>query len=106
MRNIFKKRRDYIVNRLNKMNGVYCDSPGGAFYVFPEFKDYIGKSFNGEKINTSSDLSMYFLNDQAVVTVAGDSFGAPNNIRFSYAASEDELNNALDRVEDALHNLV
>jgi aspartate aminotransferase len=49
---------------------------------------------------------MYFLNEKAVVTVAGDSFGAPNNIRFSYAASEEELNNALDRVEDALQNLV
>ena len=49
---------------------------------------------------------MYFLNTKAVVTVAGDSFGAPNNIRFSYATSEGELNNALDRVEDALHNLV
>ena len=48
---------------------------------------------------------MYFLNEKAVVTVAGDSFGAPNNIRFSYAASEEELNNALDRVEAALDNL-
>ena len=106
MRDAFKIRRGLIVARLNSIDGVTCEMPGGAFYVFPEFKDYIGKSFNGEKIYTSSDLSMYFLNDKAVVTVAGDSFGAPNNIRFSYAASEDELNNALDRVEDALHNLV
>jgi len=106
MRDAFKIRRDFIVNRLNSIEGVTCEMPGGAFYVFPEFKDYIGKSFNGEKINTSLDLSMYFLNEKAVVTVAGDSFGAPNNIRFSYAASGEELNNALDRVEDALHNLV
>jgi len=106
MRDAFKIRRGLIVNRLHSIEGVTCEMPGGAFYVFPEFKDYLGKSFNGEKINTSSDLSMYFLNEKAVVTVAGDSFGAPNNIRFSYAASEEELNNALDRVEDALQNLV
>ena len=49
---------------------------------------------------------MYFLNEKAVVTVSGDSFGAKNNIRFSYAASEENLNNALDRVENALNNLV
>ena len=106
MRDAFKIRRGLIVNRLHSIEGVTCEMPGGAFYVFPEFKDYLGKSFNGEKINTSSDLSMYFLNEKAVVTVAGDSFGAPNNIRFSYAASEEELNNALDRVKDALQNLV
>ena len=106
MRDAFKIRREFIVNRLNSIEGVSCEMPGGAFYVFPEFKDYLGRSFNGEKINTSLDLSMYFLNEKAVVTVAGDSFGAPNNIRFSYAASEEELNNALDRVEDALQNLV
>ncbi len=106
MRDAFKIRRGLIVNRLNSIEGVTCEMPGGAFYVFPEFKDYLGKSFNGEKINTSSDLSMFFLNEKAVVTVAGDSFGAPNNIRFSYAASEEKLNNALDRVEDALQNLV
>ena len=106
MRDAFKIRRKLIVDRLNSIEGVTCEMPGGAFYAFPEFKDYLGKSFNGKKINTSSDLSMYFLNEKAVVTVAGDSFGAPNNIRFSYAASEEELNNALDRVKDALQNLV
>jgi len=105
MRDAFKIRRDLIVNRFNSINGVTCEMPGGAFYVFPDFKNHLGKSFNGEKINTSSDLSMYFLNEKAVVTVSGDSFGAPNNIRFSYAASEEELNNALDRVEDALNSL-
>jgi aspartate aminotransferase len=105
MRDAFKIRRELIVDRLNSIEAVTCEMPGGAFYVFPDFKEHLGKSFNGEKINTSSDLSMYFLNQKAVVTVAGDSFGAQNNIRFSYAASEKELNNALDRVEDALNNL-
>ena len=105
MKTAFSNRRNIIVQRLNSIDGVTCEMPGGAFYVFPDFKNYLGKSFNDQKINTSSDLSIYLLNERAVVTVAGDSFGAPNNIRFSYAASEEELNNALDRVEDALNNL-
>jgi aspartate aminotransferase len=106
MRDAFKIRRNLIVDRFNSINGVTCEMPGGAFYVFPDFKNYLGKKFNGKEINTSSDLSMYFLNEKAVVTVSGDSFGAKNNIRFSYAASEKNLNNALDRVENALNNLV
>ena len=106
MRDAFKIRRNLIVDRFNSINGVTCEMPGGAFYVFPNFKNYLGKKFNGKEINTSSDLSMYLLNEKAVVTVSGDSFGAKNNIRFSYAASEENLNNALDRVEDALNNLV
>ena len=78
--------------------------PGGAFYVFSDLVN-IGLSHDGKKVETSSDLSMYFLEEKAVVTVAGDSFGAPSNIRLSYAASEQELNNAIDKIEDALKKL-
>ena len=65
MRDAFKIRRDLIVSRFNAINGVSCEIPGGAFYVFPDFKNHLGKNFNGKKINTSSDLSMYFLNEKA-----------------------------------------
>ena len=105
MRDAFKVRRDLIVKRLNNIPNVTCEVPGGAFYVFPDFSKYIGLSHDGKKIETSSDLSMYFLEEKAVVTVAGDSFGAPSNIRLSYAASEQELNNAIDKIEDALKKL-
>ena len=102
MRNVFKNRRDYIVDRLNNMNGVNCNTPGGAFYVFPDFSSYIG---DNSKIKSSEDLSMYFLEQKAVVSVSGRAFGSDSNIRFSYAASEDDLKRAMDLVEESLTEL-
>ena len=102
MRNVFKKRRDYIVPRLNEMNGVHCDTPGGAFYVFPDFSSYMGDDRN---IQSSNDLSMYLLEQKAVVTVAGKAFGSDGNVRFSYAASDEDLARAMDLVEETLKEL-
>ena len=102
MRNVFKKRRNYIVNRLNEMNGVHCDTPGGAFYVFPDFSSYMGDDRN---IQSSNDLSMYLLEQKAVVTVAGKAFGSDGNVRFSYAASDEDLARAMDLVEETLKEL-
>ena len=102
MRNVFKKRRDYIVNRLNKMNGVHCDNPGGAFYVFPDFSTLMGSN---KKIQSSNDLSMYLLEQKSVVTVAGKAFGSDGNIRFSYAASDEDLSQAMDLLEETLTEL-
>jgi len=102
MRNVFKKRRDYIVNRLNKMNGVHCDNPGGAFYVFPDFSTLMGSN---KKMQSSNDLSMYLLEQKAVVTVAGKAFGSDGNVRFSYAASDEDLSRAMDLLEETLTEL-
>jgi aspartate aminotransferase len=102
MRNVFKKRRDYIVNRLNKMNGVHCDNPGGAFYVFPDFSTLMGSS---KKIRSSNDLSMYLLEQKSLVTVAGKAFGSDGNVRFSYAASDEDLSRAMDLLEETLTEL-
>ena len=102
MRNVFKNRRDYIVNRLNKMNGVHCDNPGGAFYVFPDFSTLMGSN---KKIQSSNDLSMYLLEQKAVVTVAGKAFGSDGNVRFSYAASDEDLSRAMDLLEETLTEL-
>ena len=102
MKNVFKARRDYIVDRLNNMSGVSCDTPGGAFYVFPDFSSYI---YNDKKIKSSDDLSMYLLKHKAVVTVAGKAFGSDKNVRFSYAASDDDLKRAMNLVEESLTEL-
>ena len=102
MRNVFKKRRDYIVNRLNEMSGVHCDTPGGAFYVFPDFSSYMGDDRN---IQSSNDLSMYLLEQKALVTVSGKAFGSDGNVRFSYAASDEDLARAMDLVEETLKEL-
>ena len=102
MREEFKKRRDYIVARLSSMGGVSCSTPGGAFYVFPDFSAHMNK---GGKITSSNDLSMYFLEEKSVVTVSGDAFGGEGHIRFSYAASDEDLRHAMDFVEEALNEI-
>jgi len=102
MRVEFKKRRDYIVDRLNRMDGVSCITPGGAFYVFPDFSSHMGED---AKIKCSNDLSMYLLKEKSVVTVSGDAFGGEGHVRFSYAASNDDLRRAMDFVEDALNEI-
>ena len=102
MRGAFKKRRDYIVRRLNNMDDVNCATPGGAFYVFPDFSAHIDKS---KKITCSNDLSMYLLEEKSVVTVSGEAFGGEGHIRFSYAASDDDLRRAMDFVEEALNEI-
>ena len=103
MRNVFKNRRDYIVNRLNNMSRVNCNTPGGAFYVFPDFSSYMGID---NKIKSSNDLSMYLLEQKAVVTVAGDAFGGGGHVRFSYAASDEDLENAMVLLEETLKEIV
>ena len=98
----FFVRRDYIVNRLNKMNGVNCDIPGGAFYVFPDFKAIIQ---NNNLIKCSDDLCMYLLEKKSLVSVSGKAFGSNGNIRFSYAASDKDLEQAMNLVEESLKEL-
>ena len=102
MREEFKKRRDYIVGRVNRMDGVSCATPGGAFYIFPDFSAHMNK---GGKITCSNDLSMYLLEEKSVITVSGEAFGAEGHVRFSYAASTDDLRRAMDFVEDALNEI-
>ena len=105
MREVFKSRRKLIIDRLNSINGVQCSIPGGAFYVFPDFSSYIGKNLNGEKINSATQIAMYLLEKKYVVSVPGDGFGSPNNIRFSYAASDKDINNAMAALEEILNQI-
>ena len=102
MREEFKKRRDYIVGRLNHMDGVNCATPGGAFYVFPDFSSHMNK---GGQITCSNDLSMYLLKEKSVVTVSGDAFGGEGHVRFSYAASDEDLRRAMGFVEETLDEI-
>ncbi len=103
----FKKRRDYIVEALKAIDGVECFTPSGAFYVFPDVKVFLGKSTpNGTEIKTTTDLSIYLLEEFGVATVPGDAFGEPNGIRLSYAASMDDLIEAMVRISNGLSSLV
>ena len=101
----FKERRDLMVSLLNKITGVKCNIPGGAFYAFPNFENYIGKSFNGLKIKNSFVLSDLFLTVANVVTVPGDGFGAPGHIRFSYPVSKKKIKEGIGRINNFLDKL-
>lgn len=102
----FQERRDYMVEAINNIPGLKCFSPGGAFYVFPDISEYLGrKSPDGQTIETSTDLVMYLLEHFGIATVPGDAFGEPNGIRLSYANSMEELQDAVSRLERGLKSL-
>lgn len=106
MREAFQKRRDLVLSILSTIPGVKCNVPDGAFYVFPDVSAYFGKTFNGEVLKDADDLCLYLLHVGHVAAVAGTGFGAPECIRFSYAASEETLKEAFTRVKSALEKLV
>ena len=95
----FKVRRDLILNLLNDIDGFNCNTPDGAFYVFPDISYFFGKTIDGYKINNASDMSLFLLDKALVATVTGDAFGDPNCIRISYAASQDQLIEAIKRIK-------
>ena len=105
MRNIFLKRRDLVYKLLCDIPGIKVRLPQGAFYFFPEVSSYYGKSNGGTKINNSTDLAMYLLNEANVATVMGSAFGDDNCIRLSYATSEELLVEAIRRIKEALLKL-
>lgn len=105
MRNIFLRRRDIVYKLLCDIPGVKVCLPEGAFYFFPQVDAYYGKSFGGTKIENSTDLSMYLLNEANVATVMGSAFGDDRCIRLSYATSEELLVEAMRRIKEALLKL-
>jgi aspartate aminotransferase len=93
----FHERRDFVVDRLQSLDGVECLEPGGAFYVFPDVSELIESA---ESIRTDEDLVMSLLETVHVAPVPGSAFGAPGFLRLSYADSMDRLEEGLDRIED------
>lgn len=105
MAETYKKRRQLVLDGLSQIPGIKSNEPGGAFYVFPDISSFFGKSDGESTINTAEDFAMYLLNKAHVSVVTGDAFGAPNCIRISYAASDENLKEALERIKNALANL-
>ena len=101
----YLKRRGLVMELLNEIPGVKTYTPSGAFYIFPDISNYFGKSNGAEVINNASDLCLYILNEAHVSLVTGDAFGAPKSVRLSYAASEEELREAIKRIREALGRL-
>lgn len=105
MRKAFERRRDLIFGLVSEIPGMKVNKPDGAFYLFPDVSSYFVKSYDKYKIETSSDLAMYLLEVAHVASVAGDAFGSPLCLRFSYATSDDKLVEAMNRVRRALELL-
>lgn len=98
----FHERRDLILKLLGKIEGFNLNVPEGAFYVFPDISHFFGKTLQGTTINNASEFALYLLEKANVATVTGEAFGNPNCIRISYAASEDELKEAVKRIREVL----
>jgi aspartate aminotransferase len=87
------------------MPGITCTLPEGAFYVFPRVSEYFGRKWDDKTIESAMDFSLYLLQEAKVALVAGEGFGAPNNVRISYATSMENLEKGLDQIEAALKRL-
>ena len=101
----YRKRRDMVLEMLKEIPGLVTPVPDGAFYIFPDVSAYFGKSNGNTTINSSGDMSLYLLGEGLVSTVAGEPFGAPNCIRISYAASDEDLVEAIKRIKAVLAKL-
>lgn len=99
----FKIRRDLVLDLLKDIEGFKTNIPEGAFYVFPNVSSYFGKTLRGKTIHNASDFSLYLLEEALVATVDGGAFGNPDCIRLSYAASQEQIIEALKRIKESVN---
>ena len=99
----FQERKNMIIKLLTEIKGFKLNNPDGAFYVFPDISYYFGKEIAGKIINSASDFAMIILEKAHVATVTGDAFGCPKNIRISYAASQENIKKAVNRIKNLLN---
>ncbi|NJL11758.1 MAG: pyridoxal phosphate-dependent aminotransferase [Microscillaceae bacterium] len=106
MKAAYQRRRDLMISLSADIPGFKTNIPQGAFYLFPDLSAYFGKSFGGKVIQDADDLCLYLLSEAHVATVPGSAFGAPDCIRISYAASDEELVEAMSRLRVSLAKLM
>jgi len=105
MAQAYLRRRDLVLGLLENIPGVKTHVPEGAFYFFPDVSSFFGKSVGDQKIENADDFCLYILNEAHVSLVTGAAFGSPNCVRISYAASDDELVEALKRIKEAVEKI-
>lgn len=98
----FERRKDYMVQRLNAIEGISCPDAMGAFYLYPDVQSYLGKRAGERKIENAMDLCQYLLDEALVSTVPGEAYNVPGKIRISYSNSMENLKEGMDRIEKAL----
>jgi aspartate aminotransferase len=101
----FVERRDFVVARLNAIDGISCPMPQGAFYTFPKINALFGRRANGRTLSNSADVIDYLLDTAGVAAVPGEAFGADDHMRLSYAASMEALRTGLDCLDQAVQQL-
>ena len=101
----FEKRRNVVVSRLNAIDGITCNTPHGAFYVFPHIAGLFGRTYNGQRLETSTEVVNYLLEAAGVAIVPGEGFGDGRSMRLSYATSMAELELGLNRMAQAVQQL-
>ena len=102
MKAAFEQRRNYLVDRMNQIEGVSCLKPEGAFYVMMNLKELLGKELYGVKVEDADVFAELFLKHGLVCVVPGTSFAAPHYVRWSYATSMENIKAGLDRLEKFL----
>lgn len=105
MRQAFERRKDLIVKLAKEIPGFEVNQPQGAFYLFPKCSYYFGKTDGKTVINNSTDFAMYLLEQGHVATVGGDAFGSPECFRMSYATSDENIKEAMNRIKQAVSKL-
>ncbi len=105
MTKAFEARRDFVIGALNKMPGVKINHPKGAFYAFPDISSFFGTSDGITEVSNDEDLSMYLLHTANITTVNGGAFGDDRCIRISFATGMEQLQEAMQRMADALGRL-
>ena len=105
MKDEYLRRRDLVMELLREIPGIRTRLPQGAFYFFPDISEYFGKSDGTTTIQNSDDFCLYVLNEAHVALVTGAAFGAPNCVRISYAASEENLRKAIGQMKEVLARL-
>lgn len=101
----FEKRRDYMRRRLSRMPGISCRESMGAFYLLPDISGCYGKSYRGITIEDDMRFTEYLLEEAMVAAVPGSAFFAPGHLRFSYSNSMEQIEEGMDRMEQALNKL-
>lgn len=105
MKKAFVKRRSLMVGLLNEIDGLECLNPGGAFYCFPDVSGLFGKESPKDKIKSARGLADYLLEEAKVAVIPGEGFGAPDNMRLSYAMGEDAIKEGIKRIKEAVDKL-
>lgn len=105
MREVFETRRDLVFDLISAIPGIKLNRPRGAFYAFPDVSSFLGKSFNGKRIETDGDLAAYLIEESLIAVVPGTAFGAPGFLRLSYADKEDNLREGIRRLAEGLAKL-